>query len=479
MPHEPDLLDTIRRLTADSARLSSLREDEVAPLLQLAARAWQDRAQRPAWVPWQAPPADGIDLPAAPRSVEAVCQTLQSAIIDIGLNTTSPRYLGWVPGGGTLPSAAGDYLAALTNAYAGLQEPAPGAVAMEVALLTWLGEWVGFTGGFATSARSDGFSGDLCSGGSMANTIALHAASPRIDRPGQVLHPEDLDFPVFLTAQTHGCVRSALRLIGHAGGIRTVATDAWGRMSLDDLTAGLVDLPDRGAYRGVIVASAGSVQAGALDPLADLAQLARQHRLWLHVDGAYGGCFALCAPERFAGLAAASSVVLDPHKGLFQPYGIGAVLVRPGARLYSAYSDHHDYIDESALPDPSAMHRSPELSRHFRALRLWLTVQLLGRDTLTAALSLRLSLAQWVWQALSETPGVIVGPPPDLSIVCFRFARQDAREAVAHLRAHHDHFLTTTTLRGVVWVRLVVLGAAVSLESLQRAVAAIAATAAR
>ncbi len=476
---------SIRALLAQSARIGGLTTDDLAPVRALAEEAWRDRATRRAWIPWSTPPA-GIEPPEQPRALSAVCETLRAGLIDIGLNTTSPRYLGWVPGGGTAASAAGDYLAALINPYAGLQEPAPGAVAMEVSLLTWLGHAVGYRGEFATDARSPGFSGDLCGGGSMANAAALLAATPRVTRAlagdtEQAMRPEDLDFPTFLTAEAHGCLRAGLRLIGHAGGMRAVASDAQGRMDPTDLRRRLVDLPRRDGPRGVIVASAGNVHTGAIDPLPLLADIAAEHGLWLHVDGAYGGCFSLCddGRSRLAGIERADSVALDPHKGLMQPYGIGAVLVADGRRLYAAHSDHHDYIDASALPDPSAMHRSLELSRHFRALRLWLSVQLVGTAGFSAALSARLLMAEWVWRALDETPGVTTGPRPDLSIVCFRFTRRDPRAAVAELRERHDHFLTTTTLHGVVWIRLVVLGAAVSLESLSAAVAAIAATAAR
>lgn len=483
--HDMDAIEArLLQLQRESAAISSTPVESLAPVLELAQQAWRQRHERRAWIPWDHPPSAGLELPTTPRDLDAVCTVLSQSVVDVGLNTTSPRYLGWVPGGGMAAAAAGDYLAALTNAYAGLQEPAPGAVAMEVVLLSWLAEAVGFTGAMATGTEATGWSGDLCSGGSMANTIALNAACPRVTRAlggdrRQHMLAEDLDFPTFLTAQTHGCVRAGLRLIGHAGGLREVGTDTQGRMSLDSLHAALSGLPERDGHRGILVASAGNVHTGGIDPLPQLADIAQEHRLWLHVDGAYGGCFALCADgrARLAGIERADSVVLDPHKGLFQPYGIGAVLIREGRRLYAAHSDRHAYIDEADVPDPSAMHRSPELSRHFRALRLWLSVQVSGTSVFQAALSHRLLLTRWAWERLGDIPGVRRGPLPALSIVCFQVIGCDAHRAVEHLRVAHDHFLTTTTLHGETWIRLVVLGAAVSLDSLGDALLAIAQTA--
>ena len=484
--HDLDSIEArLQQLERDSAAISETPAESLAPVLELAQQAWRQRRARRAWTPWQAPPADGLTLPSAPRGIDAVCAVLTQSIVDVGLNTTSPRYLGWVPGGGMAAAAAGDYLAALTNAYAGLQEPAPGAVAMEVVLLSWLAEAVGFSGAMATGMAGPGWAGDLCSGGSMANAIALHAASPRVTRAlagdrSQHMRPEDLDFPTFLTAQAHGCVQAGLRLIGHAGGAVEVASDDQGRMSLDALHAALSDLPERDGPRGILVASAGNVHTGGIDPLDRLADVAQAHRLWLHVDGAYGGCFVLCrdGKARLSGIERADSVVLDPHKGLFQPYGIGAVLLREGRRLYAAHSARHAYIDEADIPDPSAMHRSPELSRHFRALRLWLSVQLTGTGGFQAALAHRLLLARWAWERLGALDGIRRGPPPSLSIVCFQIIGCSAQDAVEHLRVRHDHFLTTTGLHGETWVRLVVLGAAVSLESMREAIDAIAQTAA-
>jgi glutamate/tyrosine decarboxylase-like PLP-dependent enzyme len=191
----------------------------------------------------------------------------------------------------------------------------------------------------------------------------------------------------------------------------------------------------------IVVASAGTVNTGSIDPLRDVARLARENALWLHVDAAYGGFFSLVPEARplLGGLEAADSIVLDPHKGLFQPYGLGAVLVADGEALRRAFCQRADYL---AAPSPDAG-RSPadysgELTRHFRGLRLWLSLQVHGTRRREAALEEKLLLAQLAYRELSCIEELEIFMEPPLSILAFR-RRGDEDDALTEglLRAGH------------------------------------------
>ncbi len=472
--------------------LQDTEPSALRPLRDLAEDIWAQRRSRPTYQPGAVDPA-ALRLSEQPADLAELTARVEAEILRPGLNTSSPKHFGWVPGGGTAASALGDYLAALGNGYAGYSVPTPGAVAVEQVLLDWMRDLVGLP---------EGTAGDLCPGGSLANAVALHAASPRVGRAARgerrdlALLPEDLLGVVYLSEERHRCIDKALGLTGHGGRTRTVAVDARGRMDSAALEAAIqADLEAGEGRPWLVVASAGTTSTGAVDPLNDIADISAKYRVWLHVDAAYGGAFALC-PEgagRLAGIERADSVVLDPHKGLFQPYGIGVVLVREGRRLYAAHSANHAYIREDgaatdnldhAMQDGSAMFRSPELSRPFRALRLWLSLQVHGLGAFSAALSARLAYADVAWRRLGALPQIEVGPAPDLSIVAFRLrcpadtpadvdgALQEA--LVLRLRGEHALFTTSTVFLGRTWLRLAILGLQVRLDDVEAAVDAIA-----
>ena len=480
--HRDDLL----ALERASEALRGGAPDDLPALLALASDAWSGRGDRPVWQPGAVDPAR-LALSEQPVADADLAETLRGALLDVGLNTTAPRHFGWVPGGGVGAAAVGDLLAAVTNVYAGYRVPSPGAVEIEGVLIDWL---VGLVGLPPSAA------GDLCAGGSPATAIALHAATPRVSRAlaggGLSVQAADLDTVVYLSEERHRCVDKALGFIGHGGRVRTVAVDARGRMDpahLAELLAEDAADPARGRP-WLVVASAGTTGTGAVDPLPEIAELCGRFGLWFHVDAAYGGpfCLTVAGRTRLAGIERADSVVLDPHKGLFQPYGLGAVLVRDGRRLYAAHGARHAYIREDGhqdagleqlMADGSAMSRSPELSRPFRALRLWLSVQAHGVAAFRAALDHKLGLAAHAWARLRSLPGVEVGPPPDLSIVAFRVEGDDAAQerVVQALRRDHGVFVTSTAFRGQTWLRLAILNLHTRLIDVEAALEAIGAEA--
>ncbi len=345
----------------------------------------------------------------AGRDAGAVLDYVAACVDRPGIATTSPRFMAYVPGGGLFHSALADFLAAVSNKYSGFASAAPGAVRVENTTTRWLGDVIGYP---------DSAAGTLTSGGSIANLTAIVAAREARDPSGGGV--------VYCTEFAHHCITKALHIAGrNKAPKRLIETDECGRMSVDALENALEEDRTNGVRPWLVVASAGTVDTGAVDPLLQIASLCRRYGAWFHVDGAYGGLFALCPEGRVAvaGIEESDSVALDPHKTLFLPYGTGAVLVREGRHLLEAFSAEAEYLQplEESQVGPSPADVSIELTRHFRALRLWLPLQLAGVSSFRAALSEKLALAQYFHGRLDKIPGFDPGPPPELSIVAFRY----------------------------------------------------------
>ena len=361
------------------------------------------------------PPEEAFSLRLDPEFTEgcrdpaSVLDYVDACIVKPGIAATSPRFMGYIPGGGLFHAALGDMLAAATNKYSGFAPAAPGAVRIENACTQWLAKVIGYP---------DGAAGTLTSGGSIANLTAVVTAREARDPDG--------GGAVYLTRFAHHCVDKALHIAGRGRAPRRViATDEQYRMSLDALEQALEEDRRNGVRPWLVIASAGTVDTGALDPLPEIAELCRRYGAWFHVDGAYGGLFALCdeGREKLCGIEQADSVALDPHKTLFLPYGTGAVVVRDGQQLHDAFSASAAYIQPFAETDvgPSPSDLSPELTRHFRALRLWLPLQIAVVAAFRAAQAEKLKLARYFHARLSEMDGWDAGPEPDLSVVAFRY----------------------------------------------------------
>jgi glutamate/tyrosine decarboxylase-like PLP-dependent enzyme len=334
--------------------------------------------------------------------------------------------MAYIPGGGLFHSALGDLLAGASNKYSGFASASPGAVRLENATVAWLASVIGYP---------ETATGTLTSGGSIANLTALVTAREARDPEG--------GGAVYFSRTVHHCVDKALHIAGRGKAPkRIIETDKHHRMSLDALEAALQNDRAAGVRPWLVVASAGTVDTGAVDPLEDIATLCRRYGAWLHVDGAYGGLFALCpeGKEILRGIEQADSVALDPHKTLFLPYGTGAVLVREGQLLADAFSASAEYIrplgESEVGPSPSDL--SPELTRHFRAMRLWLPLQIAGVGAFRAAQAEKLALARYFHERLQMLEGVDAGPPPQLSVIAFRFTpnERDADEYNERLLRH-------------------------------------------
>jgi len=407
------------------------------------------------------------ELAETGRDPAEVLAHIASSVDAPGFATTSPRFMAYIPGGGLFHSALGDLLAATSNKYSGFASASPGAVRLENVTTRWLADVIGFP---ETAA------GTLTSGGSVANLTAIVAARDARDPDG--------GGAVYLTRFAHHCVDKALHIAGRTRAPRReIGTDAACRMDAAALAAALEADRAAGVRPWLVVASAGTVDSGAVDPLPAIAALCREHGAWLHVDGAYGGLFALCdeGRDRVRGIELADSVALDPHKTLFLPYGTGAALVRDGRHLLASFAADAAYIrplSESEV-GPSPGDLSIELTRHFRGLRLWLPLQLAGVAAFRAAQAEKLALAKYFHARLSELDGFEAGPPPDLSVVAFRYL-PGSGDADAFNEALLKHvidegrvMLSGTRIDGRAMLRCAILSFRTHLEHVDEAIEAL------
>jgi glutamate/tyrosine decarboxylase-like PLP-dependent enzyme len=384
-----------------------------------------------------------------------------------GQNTTASGFFSFIPVGNLYLGDLGEFLAAVSNRFSGHLLAAPGAVRIENQVLRWLGSVLGYP---ETAV------GSLLSGGSIANLSAIVTA-----REAAGLKARDVERSVvYLTEQVHHCVTKGLRIAGVGECVvRRISIDERYRMIPSELDRAMSEDTRAGRIPWLVVGTAGTTDTGAVDPLEEIATIAARHRVWFHCDGAYGGPFALCAEGKriLRGIERSDSVALDPHKGLFVPFGVGALLVKDAAAMRAAYAFEASYIprERHAEAEPSPTELSPELSRPFRALRLWLPLQVLGVAPFEAAMEEKLLLARYAHARLRELDGVEVGPEPDLSVVVFRALprRGDPDDyntrLVGALQEDGRIALSPTTLKGVRYVRLAILSPRTHRDAVDRA----------
>jgi aromatic-L-amino-acid decarboxylase len=409
-------------------------------------------------------PANGIDgeapeliaelsepPPEGPGKLDDVLDRLERASA-YGYETAGPGYFAYIPGGGVFASAASELYARVTNRYVGLASPAPGLVALEESVVRWLAQDV--------CGMPSGSGGLLTSGGSMANLSAVVAAR----HAGLGLGGELATGTLYLTEHAHQSVAKAAHIAGlPSAAIRVVPCTADLRMDVD--AAARMIAEDRAAGRRpfLLVASAGTTNAGTIDPLHELAALARREDLWYHIDGAYGGMFRLTARgrDRLVGLDQADSVTLDPHKTLFLPYGLGALVVRDPGRLAAAHESGGHYLQDLGTQDdlPDYAHLGAELTRDPRGARLWLPLHLYGVGAFREALDEKLDLARTVYDELRAEPALEVPREPELSIVAFRSTGGDeaTRALLTAINASRRIFLSSTVLDGRFTLRVCIV----------------------
>ena len=407
------------------------------------------------------------DLPEKGESEDALFDLLFDRVIPVSFNTAGPGYLAYIPGGGILDSAVADLVADSTNRYVGVFAAAPGLAQLEANVVSWFCSIAGYP---------KGSGGILTSGGSSANLSALVTARR------EKLPENFLSGTIYVSDQTHHSIQKAAMLAGFPpGNVREVASDAEFRLRLDELERLVAEDRRAGLTPFFVVGNAGTTNTGAVDDLSAVADVARRENLWFHADAAYGGFFLLTEEGKrtMAGIDRADSIVLDPHKGLFLPYGTGSLLVRDAGALKRAHALTAEYLpamqEKESFVDFCQI--SSELSRDWRGLRVWLPVKRHGIAPFRVNLQEKLDLAKLATEGLEKIPGIEIVARPQLSIVAFRLARPELGaegenslnvDFLRRINARNRVHLTGTRLGGRFVLRICVLSFRTHRERLEQ-----------
>jgi aromatic-L-amino-acid/L-tryptophan decarboxylase len=359
-------------------------------------------------------------LPLDPCDPRAVLDDFASCIATGSRDNGHPLMFGYVQSSGTFMGAMADCLASALNANVTSWRSSPAATTIERQVVGWIKEIVSFDG--------DGL---LVSGGSMANFVAIAAATvaahPEVAKKGIRALPGD---PVIYASEhVHMSIPKAAAMAGLGrGAMRKIPVDATRRMDPAALERAIDDDRRAGRVPVCVVVNAGDVNTGVVDPIDRIADVCAAQRVWLHADGAYGG-FAVLAPsarDLFAGLGRVDSMSLDPHKWLYMPVDVACVLVRDVSSLRRAFSYAADYVDVVASPEMSEYafwDYGPELTRRFRALKIWMALKTYGIRAFADAIERNIQLARRLAALIEASDDFELLAPVPLSIVCFRYTR--------------------------------------------------------
>ena len=396
-----------------------------------------------------------LDIEEEAIELTSLLESTKKNIDGVGINPASGGHMGYIPGGGLYPSALGDFIAAVSNRYAGVFYAAPGAVRLESMLIRWMCRLMEYP---------ENAFGNLTSGGSIANLMALVTA-----REVQCIKARDFErCVIYLTKQAHHSILKAIRISGLSEAhLRYIPLNDNLKLSPEHLEEAIIEDKKNGLIPFYINASFGTTNTGTIDPIESIAAIAKRHKLWFHVDAAYGGFFKLVHElnSKFKSIKEADSITLDPHKTLFLPYGSGAVLIKNKEHLLKAYHYLADYMqdvigneDEISPADISA-----EQTKHFRGMRMWLPLKLFGLKPFRAALEEKLYLTKYFYDEIQKIAGFEVGPEPELSVAIFRFVpkNEDAdlfnRNLIEAIQNDGRIFLSSTTINNVFWIRIAVV----------------------
>jgi aromatic-L-amino-acid decarboxylase len=391
--------DAMRRLGYQAVDLlvERLATLEAQPVRRTATRAEMELRLRE-------PPPEG------PRPHREVLDRLATDVLPFASRVDHHRFFAFIPGCPTWPAILGDFVARGAHVFQGTWSASAGPSEVELVVLDWFKEWLGYPSAAA---------GALVSGGSHANLTALacareHLLGRRAERA-----------VVYGSTQTHSSLARALKVLGfEPDQLRLLPTDERYRLRPEALRAALDEDRHAGRRPFAVVANAGATSTGAVDPLAELRTICDGNGLWLHVDAAYGGFAVLTERGRttLEGIARADSVALDPHKWLFQPYDAGCVLVRDGALLEQAFAVLPDYMQDTAASgqEVNFADRGVELTRPARAIKIWASLQGFGVKAFRQAVDRALDLALFAEERVVVSPTLELLSPAQLGVVCFR-----------------------------------------------------------
>jgi aromatic-L-amino-acid/L-tryptophan decarboxylase len=353
------------------------------------------------------------------------------------------RFFGYVLGSGEPVGAVADLLASVLNQNVTAWRSGPAAVTIEQTVVGWLSQAIG----------CPGFRGHLTGGGSSANLMGLamarEAKDPSNEKgsvPGGVLYASE---------EVHMSIPKSVALLGVGrDNLRLIRTDASFRMMPDELDRQIARDKREGRIPLAVIASAGTVNTGAIDPLGRIAEIAQHHGAWFHIDGAYGALAAIADPGKFDGLDLADSISLDPHKWLYQPLDCGCLLYRSFEAAQKTFSHSGEYarsLNEDPIEAFAFFEESQELSRRFRALKLWLSLRYHGLTAFREAIRKDLAQARRLADAIQNEPQLELLAPVELSAVCFRH-RGNSGQSEDDLNRFNAALLKRTLERGRIYL---------------------------
>ncbi len=426
---------------------------------EIVVKRLEDLDGQPAWRGGSRAELEPILRESAPENgsrADMVVERAVREVLPLAGRVDHPRFFAFVPSSPTWPGVMADYLCAGFNIFQGTWLGAGGPSQLELVVTDWFREWIGYP------AETGG--GLFTSGGSAASLDALVAAREAAGAPARPT--------VYLSDQAHTALVRAARIVGvPADGIRVIGTDDRFRMDAGELVRTIAADRAAGHTPVAICANGGATNTGAVDPLRELADVADSESVWLHVDAAYGG-FAMLSDkgaEALDGLERSDSVALDAHKWLFQPFEAGCLMVRDIRRLEAAFSVRPEYLQDTELgmEHVNFADRGLQLTRSFRALKVWMSIQTFGLAAFRRAVARGIDLAEQAGRYIEASPVLEVLSPPTLSIVCFRFQPGDGRDAAA-LEELNDRvqaaviasgraMMSSTRLRGSYALRLCIM----------------------
>ena len=416
--------------------------EELRRLLQraseLAADYWESLPQRPSY-----PATSGSQLKQLferPLPETGCGDAVFDDFANIAdhIRAGNGRFFGYVLGSGEPVAAIADLLASALNQNLTAWRSAPAAVTIEQTVVAWLAQAIG----------CEGFTGSLTGGGSTANLMGLAMA-----REAKLPANENGTQPgtVYASEEAHMSISKAVALLGLGrANLRLVPVDSEFRMRADALAQMLQQDKKAGKRPIAVVATAGTVNTGAIDPLTDIAEIAKRENLWFHVDGAYGALAAIARPEKFHGLALADSLSLDPHKWLYQPLDCGCLLFRDPAAARHVFSDAGDYakvMNTDPVEGFAFFDESMELSRRFRALKIWMSLRYHGLAAFRAAIQRDLDHAQLLAERVKANSKMELMAPVGLSAVCFRVSGKDNAKILPRIIQRGRVYISNATIR--------------------------------
>jgi len=388
-------------------------------------------------------------LPTKGTDFDGLLRVFREDIIPFSRQNAHPRMFGYVQSPGTPIAAFADLLASTLNANLTVWRSAPAPVEVERLTIDWIRQILGFNAGAG---------GLFVSGGSMANLAALAAARQTKDCSSGRLR-------IYASSETHFSIVKAAALLGIGReNVCHIAVDERFRIRTDDLVVKITADLEAGCVPLCVVANAGTVNTGAVDPLAEIREIANRFQLWMHVDGSYGALAILAksARELFAGIERADSVALDPHKWLYLPVDVGCVIYRDPEIVHAAFAHEAEYtriIGQEADEAFAFWDYGPELSRRFRALKVWMLLKGVGVDALSEAIENNLACARHLESMVRASDDFEMAAPVELSIFCFRHMPAQLRnESPKTIDAFNERLLVALQRDGSSYLSNATLG---------------------